>query len=105
MNEYSTLPRMFRPEPRDRATLLLIKVPDEKPELSQTEYYELLGQRIEWMIHQWLRVETLKRYVPRLRQRFGLRPKSQFVQPIICVRASNMCDAASQPPALEPARG
>jgi hypothetical protein len=59
MNEYSTLPRMFRPEPRDRATLFLIKVPDEKLELSRQEYYELLGQRIEWMIHQWLRVETL----------------------------------------------
>jgi hypothetical protein len=66
MKEYSSLPRMFRPEPADSATLLLIRIPEEQQELTRVEYFELLGQRIEWMIHQWLRFETLNQTHKRL---------------------------------------
>jgi hypothetical protein len=68
MNEYSMNPQMFRPQPQALASLLMVRLPETLQVLEYKAYCDFLGQRIEWMIQQWLQVETLPQTHRRLEQ-------------------------------------
>jgi hypothetical protein len=58
MHDYSNYPEIFRPEPKALSSLLMVRVSEEMRELTRQDYQELLSDRIEWMIRQWLKQES-----------------------------------------------